>query len=51
MVRKKEGGGNESTKEKEDRKMVGQSELMISRRNDCRLMKCTIMLHRSNVKV
>ena len=40
-LRKKEGGGNESTRGKEDRKIVGQSELMISRRSDCRLMKCT----------
>ena len=38
------------TREKEDRKMVGQSELMISRRSDCRLMKCTTMLHLPNVK-
>ena len=47
-LRRKEGDGNESTREKEERtKTVGQNEGggMISKRRDCRRRMCTAVLH------
>ena len=45
-LRRKEGDGNESTREKEGLREDGWTKYrMISNRRDCRLMKCTTVLH------